>query len=67
MLLAVHTYGTDGEYVLAIGFRVRIVSGEPSPADDVAQIRWVSADEVEDMDFAWEHDRAMIRAALHNP
>jgi ADP-ribose pyrophosphatase YjhB (NUDIX family) len=64
MLLAIHTYGANGEYVLAIGFRVRIVSGEPSPADDVAQIRWVSADEVEDLDFAWEHDRAMIRAAL---
>ena len=43
MLLAVHTYGADGEYVLAIGFRVRIVSGEPSPADDVAEIRWVTA------------------------
>ena len=64
MLLAIHTYGANGEYVLAIGFRVRIVSGEPSPADDVAQIRWVSADEVEGLDFAWEHDRAMIRAAL---
>jgi ADP-ribose pyrophosphatase YjhB (NUDIX family) len=64
MLLAVHTYGPDGEYVLAIGFRVRIVSGEPNPADDVAEIRWVSADEVDDLDFAWEHDRAMIKAAL---
>jgi hypothetical protein len=50
--------------VLAIGFRVRIVSGEPNPADDVAEIRWVSADEVDDLDFAWEHDRAMIKAAL---
>ena len=64
MLLAVHTYGPDGEYVLAIGFRVRIVSGEPNPADDVAEIRWVSADEVDNLDFAWEHDRAMIKAAL---
>ena len=64
MLLAVHTYGPDGEHVLAIGFRVRIVSGEPNPADDVAEIRWVSADEVDDLDFAWEHDRAMIKAAL---
>jgi 8-oxo-dGTP pyrophosphatase MutT (NUDIX family) len=27
MLLAVHTYGADGEYVLAIGFRARIISG----------------------------------------
>lgn len=64
ILLAIHTYGADGEFVLAIGFRTRIVSGKPNPADDVAEIHWVSADEVDDLDFAWEHDRAMIRAAL---
>jgi NADH pyrophosphatase NudC (nudix superfamily) len=66
MLLAVHTYGPDGEYVLAIGFRVRIVSGEPSPADDVAGIRWVSKEEVDTLDFAWEHDRKIARLALEN-
>jgi ADP-ribose pyrophosphatase YjhB (NUDIX family) len=64
MLLAVHTYGSDGEYVLAIGFRVRIVSGEPSPADDVAEIRWVSEDEIDTLDFAWEHDRRIVQQAL---
>ena len=64
MLLAVHTYGSDGEYVLAIGFRVRIVSGEPSPADDVAGFRWVSAEEIDGLDFAWEHDRRIARQAL---
>lgn len=64
MLLAVHTYGEDGEYVLAIGFRVRIVSGAPSPADDVAQIRWVSREEIDTLDFAWEHDRRIARLAL---
>ncbi|CAN5865907.1 hypothetical protein BH18ACT11_BH18ACT11_15860 [soil metagenome] len=66
MLLAVHTYGSDGEYVLAIGFRVRIVSGEPSPADDVAEIRWVSEGEVDTLDFAWEHDRKIARLALED-
>ncbi|MEJ7632727.1 MAG: NUDIX domain-containing protein [Rubrobacteraceae bacterium] len=64
MLLAVHTYGADGEYVLAIGFRARIISGEPSPADDVAAIRWVSEDEIDALDFAWEHDRRIARRAL---
>jgi NADH pyrophosphatase NudC (nudix superfamily) len=66
MLLAVHTYGSDGEYVLAIGFRVWIVSGEPSPADDVAGIRWASKEEVDTLDFAWEHDRKIARLALEN-
>jgi len=66
MLLAVHTYGTDGEYVLAIGFRAWIVSGDPNPADDVAEIRWVTADEIDALDFAWEHDRRIARRALEN-
>ena len=64
MLLAVHTYGEDGEYVLAIGFRARIISGQPDPADDVAEIRWVTKDEVDTLDFAWEHDRRIARRAL---
>ena len=66
MLLAVHTYGEDGEYVLAIGFRVRIISGEPKPADDVAEIRWVTKDEIDALDFAWEHDRRIARRALED-
>jgi ADP-ribose pyrophosphatase YjhB (NUDIX family) len=64
ILLATHTYGPDGQYVLAIGFRARIVAGEPDPTDDVAAIRWVSAEEVDSADFAWEHDRRMVREAL---
>ena len=64
ILLAIHTYGADGEYVLAIGFRARIVEGEPQPSDDVAEIKWVSADELDDVDFAWEHDRELVRTAL---
>jgi hypothetical protein len=66
MLLAVHTYGSDGEYVLAIGFRARIVSGDPDPADDVAEIRWVPEEEVDTLDFAWEHDRRIARQALED-
>lgn len=64
ILLATHTYGTDGPYVLAIGFKARIVEGEPAPTDDVAGIRWLSIEELDSADFAWEHDRRMVRAAL---
>ena len=64
VLLATHTYGPEGNWVLAISFLARIVDGEPTPADDVAEIRWVSAEEIDDLDFAWEHDRRLIRAAL---
>jgi hypothetical protein len=48
----------------AIGFKARIVEGEPEPADDVAELLWVSADEVDGLEFAWEHDRRFVRAAL---
>lgn len=64
VLLATHTYGPGGDWVLAIGFRARIADGEPRPADDVAELRWVDAEEVERLDFAWEHDRELVRAAL---
>ena len=64
ILLATHTYGPDGQYVLAIGFRARIVGGEPDPTDDVAGVRWVSLAELDSADFAWEHDRDMVRGAL---
>jgi ADP-ribose pyrophosphatase YjhB (NUDIX family) len=66
VLLATHTYGPDGIWVLAISFRARIVDGEPNPADDVARIRWVSAEDIDDIDFAWEHDRNLVRTALGN-
>ena len=66
VLLATHTYGPDGIWVLAISFSARIVDGEPSPADDVADIRWVSAEDIDDIDFAWEHDRNLVRTALED-
>ena len=66
ILLAPHTYGPEGNWVLAIGFRARIASGEPRPADDVAAIRWLPAAEVDEADFAWEHDRRMVREAVED-
>ena len=63
-LLATFIYGADGEYGLAVGFEARIVEGEPRPADDVAGIRWISAAQLDDLDFAWEHDRELVRMTL---
>ncbi len=64
VLLATHTYGEDGNWVLAIGFRVRLKGGEIRPTDDVAEVRWVSVEELDSLDFAWEHDRRLVRTAL---
>ena len=66
VLLATHTYGPEGNWVLAIGLRARIVEGEPRPADDVAEVRWISIGEVDGTDFAWEHDREFVRSALQS-
>ena len=59
-----HKYGEDGDWTLAIGFVVRKSSGEPEPADDVEEVRWVTLDDLDGIDFAWEHDRALVRQAL---
>lgn len=59
-----HTYGDGGDWVLALGFRARLVSGRLRPADDVADARWATDLEVEGLDFAWEHDRDLVRKAL---
>jgi NAD+ diphosphatase len=59
-----HTYGDEGDWVLALGFKARLVRGEPAPADDVAAVRWIVAAEVDDLDWAWPHDRELVRKAL---
>lgn len=62
--IAAHKYGDEDDDVLAIGFAARIVSGEPSASDDVAEFRWADRDELDSLDFAWDHDRALARKAL---
>ena len=62
--MAPHAYAHSDDYNLAIGFRARWVSGDPAPADDVAGIKWVAREEVDALDFAWEHDRELVRKAL---
>lgn len=61
-----HAYGDDGQWVLSMGFKARWVSGQPRPADDVAGIRWLGEDELDGADFAWEHDRELLRRALRD-
>jgi 8-oxo-dGTP diphosphatase len=59
-----HVYGDDGDWVLSLGFVARYIGGEPVPADDVAAVKWVDADELDDLDWAWEHDKELVRKAL---
>lgn len=61
-----HRYGDDGTWTLALGFRARLTSGDPSPADDVESFRWVEDDDLEDIDFAWDHDRELVRRVLND-
>ena len=62
--MATHTYGEEGDYVLSLGFAAHLLSGDIVPNDDVADVRWVKAEELDDLDFAWAHDRELIRKAL---
>lgn len=59
-----HRYGDEGDFVLALGFIARITGGEISPTDDVEEVHWVSEHDLDDLDFAWPHDRDLIRKAL---
>ena len=64
LVMEVHRYGPGGDFILALGFTARLAAGSPEPADDVAEIRWVETGELDDMDFAWPHDRELVRRAL---
>lgn len=61
-----HPYGPAGDIVLALGFKARWISGEPTPADDVAEVRWLTVDELDAADFAWDHDRELLRKGLED-
>lgn len=61
-----HRYGPEGDWLLALGFRARWVGGEVQARDDVADARWVDAGALDDLDFAWPHDRELVRKALEN-
>lgn len=60
-----HTYRGDDDWIVAVGLTARVVGeADLEPTDDVAEARWVTAEELEELDFAWEHDKEMVRRAL---
>jgi 8-oxo-dGTP diphosphatase len=61
-----HRYGEDGDWLLSMGFVARLNSGEPSPTDDVAEIKWITADDIDGLEWAWPHDRELARKVLTN-
>jgi ADP-ribose pyrophosphatase YjhB (NUDIX family) len=61
-----HRYGPNGEWLVSLGYKVRMSSGEPQPNDDVAEIRWVTLAELDDLHWAWGHDDALVRRALED-
>lgn len=64
IIMQTHRYGENGDYVLALGFTASIAEGEPSAADDAASVAWVALAELDGLDFAWEHDRDLVRESL---
>lgn len=61
-----HRYEDEaGQWLLSMGFVARLKSGEPSPADDVADIKWVTGNEVDTLQWAWPHDRELARKVLN--
>ena len=61
-----HRYGTEGDIVMSIGFKARWISGDIAPADDVADVRWLAEEELDKVDFAWDHDAELLRRALED-
>ena len=59
-----HRYGREGDFVLALGFKARWVGGEVAAADDVEEVQWVDAAQLDELDFAWPDDRELVRKAL---
>ena len=62
--MVAHRYGAEGDFVLALGFAARLVAGEPSASDDVEDVKWVGLDDLERLDFAWDHDRELVKKVL---
>ena len=59
-----HRYGEEGDFVLALGFVARLVGDDIVPSDDVEAVHWVGTDELDRLDFAWPHDRELVKKAL---
>jgi hypothetical protein len=45
---------------LNLYYRASVTSGEPTPADDVAELRWFPVDELPP-NLAFDHERQLLR------
>jgi NAD+ diphosphatase len=56
-------YGAGGVWTLNLYWTARILSGEPQPADDVAEVAWFARGELPPWsDFAFENTVSVLRA-----
>ena len=56
-------YGEDGVWTLNLYWTARIASGEPEPADDVAELAWFAPDELPPWgEFAFENTVEVLKA-----
>ena len=57
------TYGPTGDATINTFYECRLLSGEPRPDDDVAELRWFAPDELPAPDeLAFECVRAALAA-----
>ena len=59
MFIDRYGYGPDSVYTLNIYYLADAPDGEPQPQDDVAELRWFTADELP-KDFAFPHSRLAL-------
>ncbi|MGI9187305.1 MAG: NUDIX hydrolase [Gaiellales bacterium] len=58
----IDTYGDDGDHTLNVIFTARILSGTPVAADDVAELRWFTLDDLpRDEELAFRNTAEAIR------
>jgi 8-oxo-dGTP diphosphatase len=56
-------YGEDGNATLNLCWTARVVSGDPEPADDVAQLRWFAPEELPpDDELAFPNTASLLAA-----
>jgi NAD+ diphosphatase len=59
------TYGTEGAATINAFFECRLLSGDPQPDDDVAELRWFARDELPaPEELAFDSVRAALAAWL---
>ena len=56
------TYGPTGDATLNAFFECRLLSGDPQPDDDVAELRWFAPHEISEDELAFPHTREVLAA-----